>query len=31
MLPDKRLISAMMISNANPIVRLVSVFHAGRP
>jgi hypothetical protein len=30
MLPDRRLISAMMISNPRPIVRLVSVFH-GRP
>jgi hypothetical protein len=29
-LPDKRLISAMMISNASPIVMLVSVFH-GNP
>ncbi len=27
MLPDRRLISAMMISNARPIVRQVSVFH----
>jgi hypothetical protein len=30
MLPDSRLISAMVISNANPIVKLVSVCH-GRP